>query len=399
MQWTRLPGGEADPVFCRRVATLLGGAAVAPPPAPRDEVRRPAAATPSAPPSEGRQLVAKVQALLNKASLARPDLEIADGYCQRAATLDSSDAAVWAAWSQVDSWYVYHTLDDSPARREGARTKAARALQLDPDSYDARLAQACHLARSAGHWGSPLYAAEAENILRTLREEQPGEPRALLVRGILQRNAGDIAGARATWTELAANPEFAALAWNEIGWAELLVGHDYRAAEMLADRSIALEACWPNLVLKEILAQLWRGDLDAALSAIERLPTAVRMEDHGVTSACFAFYYRREPENILRVLGGVGRDWLRSNSYNGPKAWWAALAHEMAGRQESARLMAQTAVQPGRAASGRTARLGRSPEMEGTTPDPTGATAGGGKDPATRKRIGRIRSQPEHSHR
>ncbi len=164
------------------------------------------------------------------------------------------------------------------------------------------------------------------------------------MRGILQRNAGDIAGARATWTELAANPDFAALAWNEIGWAELLVGHDYRAAEMLADRSIALEPCWPNLVLKELLAQLWRGDLDAALTSIERLPTAVRLEDHGVTSACFVFYYRREPENILRVLGGVGRDWLRSNSYNGPKAWWAALAHEMAGRQESARLMAQTAL-------------------------------------------------------
>ncbi len=74
VQWTRLPGGEADPVFCRRIAMLLGGATSAPPPSP-DEVRRPAAPTPSAPLSESRQLVAKVQALLNKASLARPDLE------------------------------------------------------------------------------------------------------------------------------------------------------------------------------------------------------------------------------------------------------------------------------------------------------------------------------------
>jgi len=323
-----------------------------------DAAAKPVAATASV--SEAQQLVAKAWAQLNKPELARAELDVADGVCRRATELEPNNADAWAAWSQVDSWYVYHGLDDTASRRESARTKAAHALQLDPGSYEARLAQACYLVRSpGGHGGTTsLFDEEANGLLATLLREQPAEPRALLAFGILLRNTGHAAEARQTMERLATNPAWAALAWNEIGWAAYLTG-DSRAAETAADRSIALQSCWPNLALKMLLSELWTGDLDEGRRVLDKIPPAVRQEDHGVAFACQLFYYRREPQNVLRVLESVSRDWLRSNAFEGPKAYWAGLAHELAGRKESARLQWEAALQQIEQ------RLARQPEAGG----------------------------------
>jgi TolB-like protein/cytochrome c-type biogenesis protein CcmH/NrfG len=308
--------------------------------------RSPAPADAPARLSEAQQLVAKAWSQLNKAELARGELELADAYGRRATELEPNNADAWAAWSQVDSWYVYHDLDDTSTRRENARLKAARALQLAPNSYEARLAQACYLVRSLGGRGgtTSLFDEEAKAIFAALLRERPAEPRALLALGILQRNTGQAAEARATFEKLAANPDFAALAWNEIAWAAFIRG-DNRAAEAAVDRSVALQPCWPNLLLKVILAELWTGDLGEARAMMDKIPIAVRQEDHAVATACQLYYYRREPQNMLRVLDGVSRDWLRSNAFDGPKAVWAGFAHELAGRPESARVQWEAALQ------------------------------------------------------
>ncbi len=394
VQWTRLKGGEVPPAFCERVKRLLDGgtgsrAAGSRPPVPATEAERvrpaPRARWPwlvgavaaivaayaivsvfrrpgsepakvpiagvepkaaAAPVSAVRELVAKAWEQMNKAELARAELELVEGFCRQATGLDPDNAAAWAAWSQVDSWYVYHNFDDSTSRREGARTKAARALQLAPRSYEARLAQACYLVRSTGGRGetTSMFDEEAKGLLTALLQEAPAEPRALLVLGILQRNTGRAAEARATFERLAGNPAFAAQAWNEIAWAAFLRG-DYREAETAVDRSLALQACWPNLSLKVSLAEWWTSDLDLAKTMLEKIPVTERQEDHGVTMACFLYYLRREPENLLRVLAAVPRDWLRSNAYDGPKAFLAGLAHHLAGRTDSAQLQWQTALQ------------------------------------------------------
>ena len=300
-----------------------------------------AAATP---PSEAKQLVAKAWEQMNKAELARAELEVADGLSKRATEFDPNDTDAWAAWSQVDSWYYYHNLDDSSARREGARIKAARALQLAPRSYEARLAQACYLVRSSGGLGNAsMFDQEAAGILTALLRENPDEPRALLIQGIMHRNNGRLVEALASFSRLARNPAFAALAWNETGWANLLAG-EFRAAEAAADQSIALQPYWGNLGLKILLAEEWQGDLDVAKSMQERIPAAVRQEDYGVAQACQLYWLRREPANMLRVLDAVPRDWLHANNFDGPRAFWAALAQEMAGRNDLARLQWQVAL-------------------------------------------------------
>jgi TolB-like protein/cytochrome c-type biogenesis protein CcmH/NrfG len=374
VQWMRLRGGEADAAFGQRVKRLLnGGNVAAPAPGSQPHHETPVATAVVAVPRSSRRwwpaslaavlaigaglwwwrapadgpvsspLVAQVWEQLNKAELARAELDLADGLARQATEAEPRNADAWAAWSQVDSWFSYSNLDPSAARREGARAKATRAIQLAPTSYEARLARACQLVRGQGDRAQSLYASEAGELLRALLQERTDEPRALLALGILQRNTGDTAGACATFDRLADNPAFAALAWNETGWARFFA-LEIDAAEMAIDRSIALQPYWGNLFLKTLILQYWRGNLDRALDALERIPVSVRQEDLCSSFAAELFYWRREPEAMLRVLDEVPRDWLQSGGYNGPKAHYIALAHELAGRREAARLHWQRAL-------------------------------------------------------
>ena len=149
---------------------------------------------------------------------------MADEFCKRATEIDPADADAWAAWSQVDSWYIYHNFDTSIGRRDAARSCAARALKLAPSSYEARLAQACYLVRGAAA-GTGLgqvspFAAEANRLLHQLLGENPDEPRALFALAILQRNLGHADEARIEFSRLVNNPKFAATAWSELAWIE-----------------------------------------------------------------------------------------------------------------------------------------------------------------------------------
>ena len=380
VQWTRLPGGETPPKFTERVRKLMGGAEAEAgrprsaeprlgntPPSPRrwlapmiagiaaalvalvishpwDRAPRPSELSPAvAPPSEVRQLVAKAWVQLNKPQLFRAELEVAEEFAKHATELDSSDAEAWALASQVDSWFVLHGVDTTAQRREAARNKAAKALQLAPTNYEARLAQACYFVRGGGDLVASSSTGAAESLLQSLLKERPGEPRALFALATLQNNAGQATEARSTYERLAAIPEFAVIAWNEIGWADL-VGGRYADAEIAVGKSIALQPYWGNLTLQALLAMWWRGDLDLAKSIYDRIPADVRLEDHGVANDCQLLFLRREPDALLRLLDGVPRDWLHSNAYDGPKALWAALAQEQLGRPDRARLQWQTAL-------------------------------------------------------
>ena len=387
VQWTRLPGGETPTPFAMRVARLLAGEAgrdrLVPPPSSearsgpvrqpqRVRSRRwlaptmlggivvfgalfwyqsrnrvgPAPGQPSGRISRAsgvRSFIDQAWVKLNKPELARAELEVAEGFAKQATAVIPTDAEAWAVSSQVDSWFVLHGLDGTAERREAARSKAAKALQLAPTNYESRLAQACYLVRGGGDLVVPSDTRAADEVLQSLLKERPDEPRALFALATLQSNAGRAAEARSTYERLAVNPDFAVIAWNEIGWADYGAGH-YADAEVAAGRSVTLQPYWGNLTLQTLLAVWWRGDLDAAKSIYDRIPAVVRQEDHGVANDCQLLFLRREPDALLRLLDGVPRDWLHSNAYDGPKAIWAALAQEQLGRAERARLQWQTAL-------------------------------------------------------
>jgi tetratricopeptide (TPR) repeat protein len=386
VQWTRLPAGETPAAFGERIKGLLSGpdpdpghkntasGSPARVPGPFKPSRpwlvpamagviacavlaiwqpwrrgeKPSQAFPVAPPvSEARQLVTRVWEQLNKAELGPGELEIADGFCKRAAELDPADAEVWAAWSQVDSWYIYHNYDTSKGRQDAARSCAARALELAPGSYEARLAQACYLVRGAtvgtGAGEVSTFAPEANQLLRQLLEERTDEPRALFALAILQRNLGHPDEARASFTRLANNPKFSASAWNELAWIEYR-SRSYTAAETPLARSLAIQPFWGNLSLKVFISLFWHGDLASARAAMDRLPATVLQSDFGASIAYLVFSSQREPDEWLKFSKGIRRDWIQSNNSAGPIAAYNGMAQKMAGRDDAARIEWQTAL-------------------------------------------------------
>ena len=263
VQWTRLPAGESPVVFCDRVKALLVAPALPTPnnseresarsrdPAlrqprvralgrwpvlvgiglaaaaialvwrPWSKGEKPSAAPSTSvtfPVSEARQLVAKAWVLLNKPEMTRAVFDAADTLCQRAAVLDPNDPEVWAVWAHVSTWYIFLAFDHSPSRQEAASTSAMHAMQLDPKSFEARLAQAFYWVRGERVEPSSAKSVEAERMLRTLLNEKPDEPRTLLALGILLLNKGPAADGLKLLEHLAENPAFTAVALNEIGW-------------------------------------------------------------------------------------------------------------------------------------------------------------------------------------
>jgi tetratricopeptide (TPR) repeat protein len=309
---------------------------------------KPSLAVPVAPPaSEAQQLVARVWEQLNKTELGPVELENADGFCKRAAELDPADAEVWAAWSQVDSWYIYHNFDSSKGRQDAARSCAARALELAPGSYEARLAQACYLVRGAtvgtGLGEVSTFAPEANQLLRQLLAERTDEPRALFALAILQRNLGHLDEARASFTRLANNPKFSATAWSELAWIEFQCG-SYSEAETPLARSLAIQPFWGNLSLKVFISTYWHGDLASARAAMDELPATVLQSDFGASIAFGVFSYQRKPDEWLKFSKGIRRDWIQSNGSTGPIAAYNGLAQKMAGRNDAARVEWETAL-------------------------------------------------------
>jgi tetratricopeptide (TPR) repeat protein len=402
MQWTRLTGGAAPPAFVERVKKLLGGSEVTakrtlpgivgsiaraspggvaagaqgkahrpwflpvilglflillisivvrPRRSPKEvadllAIAQKFTVPDSETPSLDQQLVAKAWEQMNKVEMGPEQLELADGYCRRATELDPADADAWAALSQVNSWYVATDFDRNAARREAARSSAARAIGLAPKSYEARLAQACYLVRGdpPDSHAVPAFGPEADRLLRQLLLEKPDEPRALLAFGTLQRNLGHVADARDAFSRLAGNPAFAALAWSRLVAVEVMLG-SWSAAEAAAQRSVAIQPYWENLVSKAITAVYYRGDLASAKAAMDDMPASVIQTDYGVSMASWVFYLRREPDNMLRFLQGVPRDWIHSAIYDGPTAYLIGEAQKMAGRNDAARIEWQAALQ------------------------------------------------------
>jgi tetratricopeptide (TPR) repeat protein len=385
VQWTRLPGGETPPAFAERLKDLLGGSPPAAPvprsfPAPkaphiesnaganrRNRMRaallvlaalaicaavamrfRPhqvaAVASDSSPAQvEARSLLSQAWEQLNQPGLGRPELAAADELCRRAAALDPLNADIWAAWSQVDTWYIYHSFEHTQQREENARTRAARAMQLSPDGYESRLAQANYLVRSEGDISVSIYAPEGGRLLDALLTERPNEPRALFAKAILERNLRHPLECKALLLKLAENPDYAPTAWNELGYAEWINGDTAGALEA-ANRSIALKPFWGNLLLKANVEFYSAVDLDAAQASLEQIPAVILQDDMGVALACELYYFRRDPTAMLQHAQAASRPWLHSNGFDGPLGLWTGLAHAMAGEAEAARLEWSTAL-------------------------------------------------------
>ena len=325
------------------VAVLLLGAggwyfAGRSPAAPQGVVAAPK--QPEGPISEAKKLARQAMVILNRAEDGYR--ESAEVLTERALALDKTDAEVWAAASSVNTSFINNVSGRSPERVRNAQEWARRALSLDPNLFEARSAWAAFLIKDPAVRDNQTdripSAREAEPILQKLRQERPGDPRALRLLGEALLVLGRIDEAKEMFADLdAVRGRAGSGAW------EYLQSGYLKEADATVDKSITVNPGGSEIALKVYLAAMWHGNLDMAAAALMRVPENQRRGDYGVAVATFVHVWRREPAKLLALLQQVPRDWI-AWGINGPRDALMGDAQARLGRMEAARLNWQQAL-------------------------------------------------------
>ncbi len=367
-QWTRLPGGETPFAFAERVRKLLLERRVAESKVPAEKqltaapvMRRPIrawlvpsisgavacaalalwhpwhkeekvaspgsnalAVLPAVPLSAARQLVQRAGAIWEYKYDATSDaLGAAEELYARALTLDPTDAEVWAAAARLDASMVLLGYDRSDERRQKAQREAAHAVALAPDSLAARHAQACVLAFAVG---SAAALGEAEKIYRSLVLESPKNKSLVwdLGRVLSEEHHGDEAAALYEKNSVQA------------GWTYLMAAR-YDEAKRIVDSQLPGNRTVGALELKVVVELFGFEDVDGAQAAARQFSPAELLSDGPAFSAIIVSIYRRKPDEAIRVLNALPREFISMAFYDGPKRFMSGFAYEIAGRAEAAR--------------------------------------------------------------
>jgi len=182
---------------------------------------------------------------------------------QRAIELDPNFALALARYSQLESWMV-RTHDASSDHREKARTLAERALQLQPELPEARLALGF-----SHYYGDNNYEAALKEF-EIAKRGLPNEPEVYLAIGAIQRRQGK-------WAESTANLEKAARLNPKDTWPlhnlalNYQMQRDFDAANKTVDRALQIN---PQAIglweIKVKLAIAEKGDFSVYEQAMEK---------------------------------------------------------------------------------------------------------------------------------
>ena len=188
---------------------------------------------------------------------------------ERAVELDPNFALAMARYSQLESWIV-HDRENTPARREKARSLAERALQLQPDLPEAHLA-----VGFCWYYGDQNYDAALREF-EIARRGLPNDSAVYLAIGAIQRRQGK-------WAESTANLEKAVSLNPKDAWPLQNLTYNYGmvrnydAANKTIDRALELDpTAMEPLGVKSQLAIAEKGDFSVAERGFETLKS-IRM--------------------------------------------------------------------------------------------------------------------------
>jgi TolB-like protein/Tfp pilus assembly protein PilF len=285
----------------------------------------------AASPSEARQLAAKARELFfYTLDATKDDFALAEDMMKQAVAKAPGDAEVWAAYAQLHERYLARGWDISDERREAARVATQRALRLDPQSFEARLAAAMT------YNGLAKENAESERALRALLQERPDDKRVLRALGSALRYIGNHdAEVIQLYDRSAQLPGGDPLALYNKALALWFAGRAKEADAAIA-ASLAQQPFIGARLLEAFLALSVDGDLDRAQSVVAQLPSSALLEDRGCFFAYLVYRYRDEPERALATVQAFSRDWINDNWFRGPRSRLAGDALAQAGRPEAA---------------------------------------------------------------
>lgn len=212
---------------------------------------------------------------------------------ERAVELDPGFAAAWAELSQTQSYLVFNA-DPSPARVEKARTALARALALDPDLPEVRLAQAYFTYRCLKDYEA------AETQLLAAARVSPNDPNVLQTLGYVLRRRGKMREALEKLDRASSlDPLTVRLLWAIAETHRAL--RDYQQADryygLAISRAPDQAAYWEGRALNRLEQS---GDPDEAREVLADSP----LRDHPKLSSAFFLldFYDRDFESALARL-------------------------------------------------------------------------------------------------
>jgi len=293
---------------------------------------------PSAPAqSEARLLAEKARALsLEKYSSSLDDYATAEGLLKRALELDQNDAVVWTVSSLFNTSIRTRGFDNNPARREAARSHAERAVKLAPDSNDARYALGRAL-RDVDH-------AAAEKVLSELLARDPNHTGALSSLAWIYDQDGQFDAAEKLYLRLRdVDPRGAALN----GYLRFLLYFHYgrfEQADVAIRESLAAEPSTNSEAGLAMLQLTWKGDAAASANTLQRGTLSGRNEPRTIWVTAYAQLCQRAPDETLRTLSRLAADFIQDSWFFGPKAYFAARAHALAGRTNAAAAACEEAL-------------------------------------------------------
>jgi Flp pilus assembly protein TadD len=304
---------------------------------PPERKAPPVASTPAV--SEGIKLAQQARTLYDKVGFGRDDLVLADDLAKRATDLEPTAAFAWGVRAHVQAAFLFRGFavgDEFVHRARDAQSFANRAVALQADEAEALLAQG-RVATYQRAYG------QAEEIFGRALAAHPGDNRIRRALGTLLRyQPKRLPEALSVLQEaVRRNPQDALAHYDlAMGWRD---AWHFRNSWAECDAALALQQFGSPLTQQASLALAWKGDVALMRTLLDRLSPADQNQDRFVYFAMLCGVLERNAERTAATAQLTTRDYLEDSAFEGPKAWFVALAYQRAGKENLARAQWQAA--------------------------------------------------------
>ena len=257
----------------------------------------------------------------------RRNWEIAQGFYERALSLDSTFALAYAALSVVHGQMSWWRRDPSPERLARQRETAQRALRLAPDLPQAHVAMGLVNYIGRRDWGAAL------EEYRIALEGLPNDADLWSRIGQAHQRLGNWGEVLAAFDKVLTLDPRNADDLVRLGSNTLRFLRRYREALDWYNRSLVLAPDVPAWDLDRGSSWVvWQGRLDSLRAALDRHPADPDLE----TSRPRVLLLERNPDSLFPLLSRTRHTFVDHHDVY-PTALYAALAHQLRGDGAAAR--------------------------------------------------------------
>jgi tetratricopeptide (TPR) repeat protein len=305
--------------------------------------QEPAAPAPPSALTEAGKLAARAVELYSKSNYTRDDLATAEDLARKATELEPDSAAAWGVRAGVHATYLSRNWDVTEKRRLEIQSATSRALGLNPNEPEALLARGRLLTVQG-----PAAWLQAEAALRQAVAVRPTDNRYVRALAFFYGFTGRIEEERVILNEVLQRGSRDPLVHYDLAMSYANYGSNVASlAKVTAalehlDAGIAVQPLGSLLLLKAALVAAYYGDLTtmrAQLDQLEQLPLSERVEDRAVFIALWGSLLERKPERVAAAAALTAKNYFEDTvvAYR-PKDWALALAHQIEGKANLAKL-------------------------------------------------------------